>query len=308
MASLENRLHNLRISHVARVTPPNDPDRTYMNVSRQSRPSSLARSRLQGQTPVATAPGPKSTPKTGPTPPKLPVIPQSQDVKKFMKEPSYSTILQPHNSILSTPSNATNRSNLSNAQLSRHQVNREQPIYVNYELPSSDSQGSMDDDPYGGRLSPVSSSYSELRQATKLPPGYHLQQMHHLESFYEPVHPPSEQGATRFPQGRSNSSQQDPNKPWLDLSEYFGQCSVCDGKILGEGSGCSAMSKLYHIECFVCSQCRCNLQGKPFYALDGKPLCHADYLEHCLEKCCKCQKPIQDRILRATVVTNSFDK
>ena len=44
----------------------------------------------------------------------------------------------------------------------------------------------------------------------------------------------------------------------------------CGGKIVGEGSGCSAMAKLYHIACFRCHTCQCLLQGKPFYALDGK--------------------------------------
>lgn len=39
--------------------------------------------------------------------------------------------------------------------------------------------------------------------------------------------------------------------------------------------------------------------GKAFYALDGKPFCHSDYL-NTLEKCCKCLSPIVDRILRAT--------
>ena len=37
----------------------------------------------------------------------------------------------------------------------------------------------------------------------------------------------------------------------------------------------------------------------PFYAVNGKPLCQADYLNF-LEKCCKCYQPILDRILRAT--------
>ncbi|KAF7263597.1 hypothetical protein GWI33_001768, partial [Rhynchophorus ferrugineus] len=46
-------------------------------------------------------------------------------------------------------------------------------------------------------------------------------------------------------------------------------------------------------------QCAINLQGKPFYALDGHPFCEEDYL-NTLEKCCVCQKPILDRILKVT--------
>ena len=53
-------------------------------------------------------------------------------------------------------------------------------------------------------------------------------------------------------------------------SDYFGLCSKCCNKIIGEGTGCTAMGRLYHIECFRCTSCECQLQGKPFYALDGK--------------------------------------
>lgn len=81
--------------------------------------------------------------------------------------------------------------------------------------------------------------------------------------------------------------------------DSFGICCKCDEKIEGENSGCTAMDRLYHISCFTCTQCQINLQGKPFYALEGKPYCEADYL-NTLEKCCVCLNPILERILRAT--------
>jgi len=81
--------------------------------------------------------------------------------------------------------------------------------------------------------------------------------------------------------------------------DSFGTCCKCGEKIVGENSGCTAMDRLYHIVCFTCVECQINLQGKPFYALEGKPLCEADYL-NTLEKCCVCLKPILERILRAT--------
>ena len=87
--------------------------------------------------------------------------------------------------------------------------------------------------------------------------------------------------------------------PQSESSDYFGLCSKCRERIVGEGSGCTAMGRMYHVACFTCTHCHCLLQGKPFYALDGKPYCQADYLET-LEKCCKCLGPILDRILRAT--------
>ncbi|CAG9853997.1 unnamed protein product [Phyllotreta striolata] len=85
----------------------------------------------------------------------------------------------------------------------------------------------------------------------------------------------------------------------IDQEDVYGICIKCGEKIIGENSGCTAMDQLYHIKCFTCHHCAINLQGKPFYALDGKPYCEEDYL-NTLEKCCVCQKPILDRILRAT--------
>nr|CAI5837554.1 unnamed protein product [Callosobruchus analis] len=81
--------------------------------------------------------------------------------------------------------------------------------------------------------------------------------------------------------------------------DVYGTCIKCGEKIIGENSGCTAMDQLYHTKCFTCHQCAINLQGKPFYALEGNPYCEEDYL-NTLEKCCVCQKPILDRILRAT--------
>ncbi|XP_063599902.1 thyroid receptor-interacting protein 6-like isoform X1 [Penaeus indicus] len=86
--------------------------------------------------------------------------------------------------------------------------------------------------------------------------------------------------------------------------EFFGAyesciCTRCGEKVVGEGSGCTAMEQVYHIKCFVCIVCHLQLQGKPFYALDSKPYCEDCYL-NTLEKCCVCTKPILDRILRAT--------
>ncbi|XP_072378988.1 uncharacterized protein Zyx isoform X1 [Diabrotica undecimpunctata] len=85
----------------------------------------------------------------------------------------------------------------------------------------------------------------------------------------------------------------------VDQEDVYGICVKCGDKIIGENSGCTAMDQLYHTKCFTCHHCAINLQGKPFYALDGKPYCEEDYL-NTLEKCCVCQKPILDRILRAT--------
>ncbi|XP_022694162.1 lipoma-preferred partner homolog [Varroa jacobsoni] len=79
----------------------------------------------------------------------------------------------------------------------------------------------------------------------------------------------------------------------------IGSCVECQHEVLNDGSGCSAMDKVYHISCFKCHVCKRELQGKAFFAVQGQPYCEEDYLDT-LEKCTACQKPILERILRAT--------
>ncbi|XP_071819688.1 lipoma-preferred partner homolog isoform X2 [Apostichopus japonicus] len=81
--------------------------------------------------------------------------------------------------------------------------------------------------------------------------------------------------------------------------EFFGMCNKCGLKVVGENSGCTAMDKVYHIECFTCQTCSQKLRGQPFYALEGGAFCENCYINS-LEKCSTCSKPITDRILRAT--------
>lgn len=83
-----------------------------------------------------------------------------------------------------------------------------------------------------------------------------------------------------------------------DSGYGYGICGKCGGNV-SEASGCTAMETIYHIACFTCHHCLQNLQGKPFYALEGKPFCEEDYL-NTLEKCSVCLEPILERILRAT--------
>jgi hypothetical protein len=189
-------------------------------------------------------------------------------------------------------------------------------------LRSSDSQGSTEEELtslnhnqlYNGltatdRLSPVSSSYSELRQAIRPRPpqatptaatsSYPFQnqgnQNQYESSLYEPITPgvrartvsvgatlasPSPNAQMNFNainshntvSGKSSYTTSDTTATFNDVisHDYFGLCSKCFNKIIGEGTGCTAMGRLYHIECFSCTSCECQLQGKPFYALDGK--------------------------------------
>lgn len=187
--------------------------------------------------------------------------------------------------------------------------------------------------------SPVSSSYSELRRAAERPDmggyGSSASSASAYESLYEPINPrpPSQLSAasaysiyggySRGPQqGMGNATGMSPmsggpvggpKEAEVDaLTDYlvrsmgdgrdgdvYGVCVKCGERIVGETSGCTAMDRVYHIGCFACCVCAINLQGKPFYPLDGKPYCEEDYL-NTLEKCSVCTEPILDRILRAT--------
>lgn len=81
--------------------------------------------------------------------------------------------------------------------------------------------------------------------------------------------------------------------------DYFGRCARCGENVVGEGTGCTAMDQVFHVDCFVCINCNSKLRGQPFYALDKKAYCEPCYIST-LEQCSVCSKPIMERILRAT--------
>lgn len=81
--------------------------------------------------------------------------------------------------------------------------------------------------------------------------------------------------------------------------DYFGMCSRCSKKVMGENNACTTNDQVYHIACFTCLGCGIMLRGKSFYSMDSKPYCETCYL-NTLERCSVCSKPITDRLLRAT--------
>lgn len=93
MASLEEQLHHLTLRARARGQWPRH---NYINVSRPptvaivrtpAAVAKLAHPATHSQPPGSVAVARRSSPK-------IPAVPQSQEVKKFIKEPSYSTNLQ----------------------------------------------------------------------------------------------------------------------------------------------------------------------------------------------------------------------
>ncbi|NXD38363.1 LPP protein, partial [Copsychus sechellarum] len=81
--------------------------------------------------------------------------------------------------------------------------------------------------------------------------------------------------------------------------EYFGRCARCGENVVGDGTGCTAMDQVFHVECFTCITCNNKLRGQPFYAVEKKAYCESCYIKT-LEQCSVCAKPIMERILRAT--------
>lgn len=185
--------------------------------------------------------------------------------------------------------------------------------------------------------SPVSSNYSELVRATgninyhhdrPYPPIYQNEyptysgsQNSTYESIYEPINPRPQSNmsvrststtpsychnvsGSRKPLAKEEEVDALTNLLVQSISDsqdldVFGVCIKCGEKVIGESSGCTAMGHMYHIKCFSCHHCNTNLEGKPFYAVEGQPYCELDYYET-LEKCSVCDEPILDRILRAT--------
>ena len=102
----------------------------------------------------------------------------------------------------------------------------------------------------------MSSSYSELRQAhhPHILAGQIPSFNNNTEGDYEPVIPPKPgvlntstgAGAGRQKHFKSLSSSS-------SESDCLGTCVKCGERIVGEGSGCSAMGRPYHILCFTCA-------------------------------------------------------
>lgn len=57
-----------------------------------------------------------------------------------------------------------------------------------------------------------------------------------------------------------------------------GRCAGCGENVVGEGTGCTAMDQVFHVDCFACMTCSSKLRGKPFYALEKKAYCEACYI------------------------------
>lgn len=57
-----------------------------------------------------------------------------------------------------------------------------------------------------------------------------------------------------------------------------GRCARCGENVVGEGTGCTAMDQVFHVECFTCIMCNNKLRGQPFYAVEKKAYCEPCYI------------------------------
>lgn len=57
-----------------------------------------------------------------------------------------------------------------------------------------------------------------------------------------------------------------------------GRCASCGENVVGEGTGCTAMDQVFHVDCFVCMTCNTKLRGKPFFAVEKKAYCEPCYI------------------------------
>ena len=244
---LQHNMTNLQNTRTLSKTPSlqsSDYERTYMNVHPVAMVARNGRVMKPGETGQVSSSGEDSNKN------KTPAIPKSQEVK-HKQEPLYSTILGVAGSEAPPPLYEEGGMYANYAPASLYSN------YSNYSelemLRSCDSHCSGDEEhteglpPIHGADSPVSSSYSELRHAHVL--SGNIPQYNNVEGDYEPVIPPKGQSVLAAQQQKhfkslSNSSSD---------SDYLGTCVKCGDRILGEGTGCSAMGRPYHILCFTCS-------------------------------------------------------
>ncbi|XP_013198944.1 lipoma-preferred partner homolog [Amyelois transitella] len=269
----------------------------------------------------------KITPKRKVNPP-FPQIPQSSTVRAAC-EPSYTSKLETGSRTSSTYSNLVPVKSfiVRNNPRSRSgdvllYTNLLPPGGTNHVYSNIPMQQNIAESIYGdrdtrseiSRLSDLGaqSNYSELRRpGSAYPPSSASvnaqdfstyggsQTSSTYESLYEPINPRpcSQMSGTSLYSGYVGTRVEPTPEPEKAL--YCGNCYKCGEKIMGETTGCTAMERIYHIACFCCQECGINLQGRPFYTVQGKALCEKDYLAT-LEKCSICGDPILDRILRAT--------
>ncbi|KAK1795754.1 hypothetical protein P4O66_001233 [Electrophorus voltai] len=98
--------------------------------------------------------------------------------------------------------------------------------------------------------------------------------------LYDMNNPPSEEYFGQSPSLGPHTSVEGMGQEWLCVRAAFppGRCSSCGENVVGEGTGCTAMDQVFHVDCFICMACSCKLRGKPFYAVDKKAYCEPCYI------------------------------
>ncbi|XP_070559677.1 leupaxin-like [Ptychodera flava] len=76
------------------------------------------------------------------------------------------------------------------------------------------------------------------------------------------------------------------------------ECADCKKPI--SGTIVTALDKEWHPDCFLCSECQCQLRGKSFYTTKvGRVICELDYKIFEASRCSKCHEAVTGEIVTA---------
>lgn len=93
-----------------------------------------------------------------------------------------------------------------------------------------------------------------------------------------------------------NSLQSEMSSMGVDTARK-GDCAACGKPIIGQVV--TGLGRTWHVEHFVCFQCRKPLGTTNFFEKDGNPYCEKDFHELFSQRCAYCNGPILDRCIHA---------
>ncbi|XP_062853307.1 lipoma-preferred partner [Trichomycterus rosablanca] len=311
-------------SNTLPIMSPNAPVTGYKRMVIPNQPPLTAtkKSTPKPQAPPSTAP--VSSPASPPAPRPQQPVPASYSTASTPSQPTYSVQARAAQPGPQQPlqHQQPGRAPYAQGQYAPAQYAPAQPRGPDFAYgppqPTFSPAGGYHDPHYGGHPAPAG------QNAWRPEPGYHHQPAPPHSQTYQPpapkktyiTDPPASlapygagtMGAQKAPAQSTARPEEEldrlTKKMLFDMNnppseEYFGRCASCGENVVGEGTGCTAMDQVFHVDCFICMTCGSKLRGKPFYAVDKKAYCEPCYV-NTLETCNICSKPIMERILRAT--------
>lgn len=119
-----------------------------------------------------------------------------------------------------------------------------------------------------------------------------LDQHYHAEHFFC-----ADCGVT-FDQERGyHAHEQRPYCSDCYLARFAAKCVDCGKPIVS--SFISALGGQWHVQCFVCAECRCEFAAGAFFELEGRPYCETHFHARKGTLCAGCHQPITGRCVTA---------